>query len=127
MCKYTKLRAIDSISLNIGETHATRFVCLETTVGIRDLDLSLIHLPTYYSKRQLYEIFCFQSRYKIQCLSDSSYIPVSEYTLRENDDGVDGHLALWPVGSRTKEVCSWARFLQIWKSYLPSLKIKPLH
>ena len=85
----------------------------------------LIYLPTYYSKRQLYEIFCYQSGYKIQSLNDGSYIPVSEYQLRENDDDVDGNLALWPVGLRTKEVCSWATFLRIWKSYLPNLKTKP--
>ena len=29
-----------------GETQTTRFICLETTVGIRDSDLSLI-TPTY--------------------------------------------------------------------------------
>ena len=50
---------------------------------------------------------------------------MSEYKLRENDHGVDGNLALWPIGSLTNEVCSWATFLQIWKSYLPNLKIKP--
>ena len=50
---------------------------------------------------------------------------MSESKLRENDDGVDGHLALWPVGARTKEVCNRAAFLRIWKSYLPNLKIKP--
>ena len=46
-------------------THATCFVCLETTVGIRESDLLLIHLPMHYTERLLYEIFCFQSGYKI--------------------------------------------------------------
>ena len=51
-----------------GETHATRLLCLETTVGVRDLDLLLIHLPTHYSKRQLYEIFCFKVGIKYNLL-----------------------------------------------------------
>ena len=53
-------RFLYNFAADEGETHATHFVCLETTVVIRDSDLSLIHLPTYYSKRQLYEIFVFK-------------------------------------------------------------------
>ena len=44
-----------------GEMHATRFVRLKPTIGIRDQDFTLINLPSYYTKRQLYETFCFQN------------------------------------------------------------------
>ena len=105
-----------------GEMHATRFVRVETTIGIRDQDFTLINLPSYYTKRQLYETFCFQNGYKVKAFSDGSYVPVSEYKLRNHDDG---EMALWPVGSEPQLVCSWPSFLRIWKAYLPNLKIKP--
>ena len=57
--------------------------------------------------------------------SDGSYDPVSEFKLRERDDEENGAMALWPEGSELIFVCSWTLFLQIWKAYLPNLKIKP--
>ena len=54
-------RVIDlmyNLSMDEGETHVTCFVHLETKIGIRDSDLTLIHLPTYYSKRyHIYDFF----------------------------------------------------------------------
>ncbi len=102
--------------------HATRFKQLKTTIGIRDLDLTLIHLPSYFTKRQLNETFCFQNGYKVKAFSDGSYMPVNEYKLRDHDDG---EIALWPVGLEPQLIYSWLLFLHIWKAYLPNLKIKP--
>lgn len=109
-----------------GEMHATRFIRMETRIGVRDSDLDLIHLPSYYTKRQLYETFCYQSGWEIKSFSDGSYPPLDQFPLRKNDDNENGQeLALWPEGSEPLSVCSWHTFLRIWKQYLPNLKIKP--
>ena len=69
-----------------GELHATCFVQLKTTIRIRDLDLSLSHLPYYYSKRLLYETFFFQNGYKVKAFSDGLYSSINdEYKLRDHD------------------------------------------
>ena len=122
-------RVIDflyKLGKNEGEMHATRFMRMETRIGVRDSDLSLVHLPSYYSKRQLYEMFCYQNGWEIKSFSDGSYPPVDQFPMRKNDDDENGpELALWPEGSEPLSVCSWHSFLRIWKQYLPNLKIKP--
>ena len=109
-----------------GEIHATRFIQMETRIGVRDSDLELIHLPSYYGKRQLYETFCYESGWVAKLHSDGLYPHLDNFPLRKNDDDVNGpELALWPEGSDALTICSWRLFLRIWKQYLPNLKIKP--
>ena len=75
--------------------------------------------------RGSFMIFCVQSGYKVKLFNNNLYIPINEYQLRENDDDdVDGNMALCPIGSQTMEVCSRTTFLRIWNLYLPNLKIK---
>ena len=89
------------------EMHATRFIRMETRIGVRDSDLDLIHLPSYYTKRQLYETFCYQSGWEIKLFGDGSYPPLDQFPLRKNDDNENGQeLALWPEGSEPLSVCS---------------------
>lgn len=121
-----------------GETHATRIVRLETKVGLRDHDYSIMHLPSYYIKRKLYEQFCYVSGWEIKSASDGSYPPITQFPKRMNDntkwnddtstnlndDTITNNMSLWPEGSESLPVCSWHSFLRIWKSYMPNLKIR---
>ena len=91
-----------------------------------------MHLPSYYSKRKLYERFCYVSGWEVKAASDGSYPPISQFQSRTNDDenlnddensNDEQNMSLWSDGSESLPVCSWHSFLQIWKSYLPNLKI----
>ena len=62
-----------------GETNATRIVRMETRLGLRDKDYNILHLPSFYSKRKLYERFCFMNGREIKLACDSSYPPLSQY------------------------------------------------
>ena len=73
-----------------------------------------MHLPSYYTKRKLYERFCFIKSWEIKSASDGSYPSVTEFKERKNDNESNGdeRLSLWPEGSETKPVCSWHTFLR---------------
>ena len=62
-----------------GETNATQIVRTETRLGLRDKDYNILHLPSFYSKRKLYERFCFMNGREIKLACDSSYPPLSQY------------------------------------------------
>ena len=110
-----------------GESHATRIIRMETSIGVRDHNWTIMHLPSYYTKRKIYERFCFISGWEVKSASDGSYPPVTEFKERTNDHDCHGddRLSLWPEGSESKPVCSWHTFLRCWKYYLPNLKIRP--
>ena len=123
-------RAIDflyDIFKEEGETHATRIMRFETRVGLRDNDYKLMHLPSYYSKRKLYERFCFTLGWEVKSASDGSYPPLSDFKKRvpDNTQIDDETYSIWPEGTESIPVCSWHTFLRIWKTYLPNLKIRP--
>ena len=107
-----------------GESYATRFIRMETKVGIRDDDTKIIQLPSYFSKRSLYERYCYENGWIARSRNDGSYPSVKDYPRRENDDH-DEELAQWPSGSIANSICSWSTFLKIWDSYLPFIKIRP--
>lgn len=123
-------RAIDflyEIFKDEGETHATRIMRFETRVGLRDNDYKLMHLPSYYSKRKLYERFCFTLGWEVKSASDGSYPPISDFKKRRPDRTSirNETFSTWPEGTESIPVCSWHTFLRIWKTYLPNLKIRP--
>ena len=100
---------------------------METSIGVRDNYWTIMYLPSYYTKRKIYERFCFINGLKIKSASDGSYPPVTKFKERKNDNESNGdeRLSLCPDGSKTKPVCSWHTFLRCWKYYLPNLKIHP--
>ena len=106
-----------------GEAHATRFIRLESGTALRDSDVDMLQLPSFYSKRQLYERYCYDRGWEVRAFNDGSYPPVKKYKRRKNDFE-DGDMALWPLGSEPLEVCSWPTFIRIWRNHLPHLKIR---
>ena len=107
-----------------GETHTTRIIRMQTKIGLRDKDFTLMHLPSYYSKRQIYERFCFVSGWEVKPASDRSYPPVAELKKRDNDneDISDERMSLWPEGSESLPVCSWCTFLKNLEALSSKLK-----
>ena len=100
---------------------------METKIGLRNKDYTPMHLPLYYSKRWLYDRFCFVSGWEVKPLSDSLYPLVAEFKKRDNDneDISDEQISLWPEGTESLPVCSWHTYLRIWRHYLPNLRICP--
>ena len=43
-----------------------------------------MHLPSYYTKRKLYEQFCYVSGWEIKAASDGPYPPFTQFSSRKN-------------------------------------------
>ena len=52
---------------------------MKINIGVRNSDCALMSIPSYYTKRRLYEILCFINGWEIKCASDGSYPPVIEF------------------------------------------------
>jgi hypothetical protein len=50
---------INGVGVEYGESYATRFVWERTSVGLRNEEEGCIDLPSYFSKRKLYERYVF--------------------------------------------------------------------
>ena len=92
---------LEDLKRNYSEPTATRFVRLVTETTLRD-DVEVFELPPSYTKRKLYERYCFQRGHKVKADAEGSYPKVEEYPARTEYDDV-----LWPIGSLPQPVCSW--------------------
>ena len=59
---------------------------METSIGVRDNYWTIMYLPSYYTKRKIYERFCFINGWEIKSASDGSYPPVIKFKERINDN-----------------------------------------
>jgi hypothetical protein len=50
---------INGVGVEYGESYATRFVRERTSVGLRNEEEGCVDLPSYFSKRKLYERYVF--------------------------------------------------------------------
>jgi hypothetical protein len=96
--------------LELAAPRATRMVQNETGDGVRDQDVELKELPTYFTKRQLYYRYCFERGHKVDLRDHKSNL---KFTLRAHDD--DEENPLWPTGSVVSTVISWRTFRRFWK------------
>ncbi len=101
-----------------GEAYATRFVRKRTELGIRNDEEGVVELPSCYSKRSLFEQFCYERGYVVKPSAKGNYGEVDNFEPRPFDED------LWPEGSTTLEVLTWSKFHQIWKQKLPKLRIR---
>ena len=76
--------------------NAIRIIRMETRLGLRENDYTILHIPSIHSKRKLYERFCFINGLEIKLACDGSYPPLSQYQPRRNNDDQNENLALWP-------------------------------
>lgn len=109
---------LTDISKEHGESYATRFIREISGMSLRKEEEGLVEIPSFFTKRKLYAEYCFSRGYKIKSNAKGSYGLISQYELRDFDD------LLWPEGSVPLPVCSWKDFLHIWKTELPTLKIR---
>lgn len=107
---------------NFGEPYATRFVRETTGLGIRDAEENVIELPSSFSKRGLFSEFCFRQGWKVpQASHKGSYGPISSFTKRTDDPEDED----WDPEVEPGPICGWSAFLNIWKTELPLVRIRP--
>jgi hypothetical protein len=95
--------------LELAAPRATRIVQDETGAGLRDVDVELKELPTYYTKRQIYYRYCHERGHKAEL---KEYKGNLKYSLREHDD--DKEVPLWPTGSVATKIIAWSSFRNFW-------------
>lgn len=98
-----------------GEPWATRFV--REKVSLRECNEDDHCLPSSFTKRKLYELFCYHRGYN---LKSSKATKIADYPLRDDFDDI-----LWTEDSQPLPVCSESSFRRFWKKEFPNLKIRP--
>ena len=90
---------------------------------LRNSDLDQIELPSSFTKRSIYERFCYERGSVAKSNSDGSYLPIDKYEKRPFDDDENG-LNLFPEGSDRLDVCHWSTFLRTWNKHISHLKVR---
>jgi hypothetical protein len=111
-------RHLKKLQDDYGQVTATRFVREQTGLTTRDDNDDYVELPSHFSKRKIYEQFCFEMGWKAKPSAKGGYGRVTDYKPREVDD------TLWPEGSESLPVPSWKGFNDIWDDKFPNLKIR---
>ena len=60
-CEDEVLKFLDEIAKVEGDPYATRFVRTLAECDVRDEEDGILELPPSYTKRKLYERFCFEN------------------------------------------------------------------
>ena len=92
------LEYLSEVAHSSGESQATRFVRELTGIGVRDEERNGVTLPAFYSKRKMYEEFCFINGWKVKSDNRGVYPRLKDYPEQPFDDE-NGDMALWPTGS----------------------------
>ena len=108
-CEDEVLKFLDEIAKVEGEPYATRFVRTLAGCDVRDEEDGILELPPSYSKRKLYERFCFEHGWIARANAKGNYKEWRNYPERVHDDHL-GDMASWPQSSYPQIICSWGSF-----------------
>ena len=113
-----------------SEPYATRFIRELTGVGIRDSEVDVKLLPTYFTKRNCYMKYCYGLGYKVKTDSKGNYGKIKDYVKRvdyetmDSNDGYGNHdHNCSGISNNDNTVVSWAWFRYYWRKHHPLLKI----
>ncbi len=103
-----------------GEPYATMFVRETTGIGIRNEDADVVQLPSSYTHRQIYEIFCYERGWVVNKEGDSgNYSHLSQFS-RRVPDGVT-----WCDDDEPSVICSYTSFMRKWRRHCSKIVIRP--
>ena len=109
-CKDEVLKFLDNVAETEGEPYASQFVRTIAGCELRDEEKGILELPPSYTKRKLYERFCFENGWIASADAKGNYSAWNQYKLRPHDD-INEEMAAWPSEtSVTQVICSWATF-----------------
>mmetsp|Transcript_19243 Transcript_19243/g.27065 ORF Transcript_19243/g.27065 Transcript_19243/m.27065 type:complete len:307 (+) Transcript_19243:42-962(+) len=96
----------------------------KSCVRLRDDDPDALSLPPHYSKRKVYEKWCWSVGWKVKKKSASQgiYASPSDYSPRPHDDDVE--CPLWPTGSISTVPVSWSTFRRFWVNHYSHIIIR---
>ena len=92
-----------------GELQATRFGRELTGIGIHNNEKFGFILPSYNTKRKLYDRCCYYNGLKTKQTPRGNYTRVTEYELRKCDDELID-MTLRPTGPVIPPVCMYLTF-----------------
>jgi hypothetical protein len=116
---------VDSVSTFIqdkgateGEVYATRVIRSLTKTELRDEEIGAVDLPSNTTKREMYELYCFNRGWTVKSDNKGRYPKVVDYKRRKVDD------MFWQEDMESFEVCSWWSFRNIWKEHCSNIRIR---
>jgi hypothetical protein len=100
-----------------GEVYATRVICSLTKTELHNEEIGADDLPSNTTKREMYELYCFNRGWTVKSNNKGRYPNVVDYTQRKVDE------MLWQGYMESFEVCSWCSFRNIWKEHCSNIRI----
>ena len=97
------------------EPYATRFVRTLAGYELRDNEKCVIELHPSYTKRKIYERFCYENGWITKSDAKGIYKSWTNYEHREHDEHL-GVMASWPPTCYAKVICCWRTFFYTWKN-----------
>ena len=99
---------------DFAEPIATRFIREKTgELDTRDEDDDVLQLAPSFSKRGLYQRFCYERGWKIETTAKGN--PKKK---KRTDEG-------WAAGEEPLDICSWTAFRCFWQKNYPKLRVVP--
>jgi hypothetical protein len=95
--------------------YATRVVRSLTNTKLRDEEIGDVDLPSNTTKREMYELYCFNRGWAVKSDNKGRYPKVVDYKQRKVEDKAD---------MESFEVCSWWSFRNIWKEHCSNIRIR---
>jgi hypothetical protein len=116
---------VDSVSTFIrdkgateGEVHATRVIHSLTKTELRDEEIGAVDLLSNTTKREMYELYCFNRGCTVKSDNKGRYPKVVDYKRRKVED------MFWQEYMESFEVFSWWSFRNIWKGHCSNIRIR---
>jgi hypothetical protein len=100
------------------DVYATRVIRYLTKTELRDEEIGAVNLPSNTTKRDMYELFCFNRGWTAKSDNKGRYPKVVDYKRRKLDD------IFWQAYTESFEVCSWWSFRNIWKEHCYNIRIR---
>ena len=77
---------LEDVKEEYGERHATLIIRSVCGFDLKNSEVETTHLPLSFSKRRLYEKWCYYRGYKIRSDMKGRYGALQGYELQANDD-----------------------------------------
>jgi hypothetical protein len=99
------------------DVYAIKVIRYLTKTELRDEEICAVEHPSNTTKREMYELYCFNRGWTVKSDNKGRYPSVVDYTRRKVDD------MFWQADMVSFEVCSWCSFRNIWKEHCSNIRL----